>query len=153
MSDFFNEFKNFVMRGNVVDMAVGVVVGAAFSKIVSSLVSNIIMPPLGVLIGGVDFSNFFIPLSLSAPHFNTLAEAQAAGVPVIAYGIFLNAVIEFLIIAFAIFCVIRQLNRLMPKHEEAPAPEPRLCPFCRQPIADDATRCPHCTSELPPVEK
>lgn len=149
MSKFLNEFKDFAMRGNVIDMAVGVVVGAAFSKIVGALVSNIIMPPLGMIIGGVDFSNFFIPLS-TTQHVETLAEAQAAGIPVIAYGVFLNTVLEFLIIAFTIFVAIRQLNRLFPKKEEAPAPEPRLCPYCRQEIAADATRCPHCTSELPP---
>lgn len=145
MKDFFDEFKDFAMRGNVIDMAIGVVIGAAFSKIVSSLVSNIIMPPLGVLIGGIDFSDFFIPLS-TTQHVETLAEAQAAGVPVIAYGVFLNTILEFLIIAFAVFMVIKQLNRFFPKKEEAP--EPRLCEFCKMPVADDATRCPHCTSEL-----
>ena len=145
MKFFFEEFKNFAMRGNVIDMAVGVVIGAAFGKIVSSLVNNIIMPPLGVLIGGIDFSNFFIALS-TTQHPASLAEAQAQGVPVIAYGLFLNTVIEFLIIAFAIFIVIKQLNRLFPKKEAVP--EPRLCPYCRMPIADDATRCPHCTSTL-----
>ncbi|WP_288277713.1 large conductance mechanosensitive channel protein MscL [uncultured Megasphaera sp.] len=117
----------------------------AFGKIVTSLVNNIIMPPFGVLLGGIDFSDFFIPLSTE--HVESLAEAKTAGIPVIAYGAFLNTVLEFLIIAFAIFIVIKQLNRFFPKPE--PAPEPRLCPFCRQPIADDATRCPHCTSELP----
>lgn len=142
------EFKEFAMRGNVLDMAVGVVVGGAFGKIVTSLVNNIIMPPFGVLLGGIDFSDFFIPLSTE--HVDSLAEAKAAGLPVIAYGSFLNTVIEFLIIAFAIFMVLKQLNRFLPKPE--PAPEPRLCPFCRQPIADDATRCPHCTSELPAAE-
>ena len=128
------DFKEFAMRGNVVDMAVGVVVGAAFSKITSSLVDNIIMPPLGVLMGGVDFSNLFI--NLSDVPVKTLAEAQAANVPVIAYGSFLNAVIDF------------QINRFFPKKEEAPAKAPRLCPYCREAIADDATRCPHCTAQL-----
>ena len=127
------DFKEFAMRGNVVDMAVGVVVGAAFSKITSSLVDNIIMPPLGVLMGGVDFSNLFINLS---------------DVPVIAYGSFLNAVIDFLIIAFSVFIVMRQINRFFPKKEEAPAKAPRLCSYCREAIADDATRCPHCTAQL-----
>ena len=134
---FIKEFKEFAMRGNVMDVAVGVVVGGAFGKIVT--------PPIGVLLGGIDFSDFFIPLSTQ--HVGSLAEAKAAGIPVIAYGAFLNTVLEFLIIAFSIFIVIRQLNRLLPKPE--PAAEPRLCPYCRQPIADDATRCPHCTSELP----
>ena len=105
------------------------------------------MPPIGVLLGGIDFSDFFIPLSMNGEKVETLADAKAAGIPVIAYGSFLNTILEFLIIAFAIFIVIKQLNRLMPK--PAPVADPRLCPFCRQPIADDATRCPHCTSELP----
>lgn len=140
------DFKEFAMRGNVVDMAVGVVVGAAFSKITSSLVDNIIMPPLGVLMGGVDFSNLFI--NFSDVPVKTLAEAQAANVPVIAYGSFLNAVIDFLIIAFSVFIVMRQINRFFPKEEEAPAKAPRLCPYCREAIADDATRCPHCTAQL-----
>lgn len=121
------EFKEFAMRGNVLDMAVGVVVCGAFGKIVTSLVNNIIMPPFVVLLGGIDFSDFFIPLSTE--HVESLAEAKAAGIPVIAYGSFLNTVIEFLIIAFAIFMVLKQLNRFLPKPE--PAPEPRLCPFCR----------------------
>ena len=102
------------------------------------------MPPLGLLLGGVDFSNFFI--NLSTKHVETLQEAQAANVPVIAYGAFLNTVIEFLIISFAVFLVVKQINRLMPAAK--PAPEPRLCPYCRQPVADDAVRCPHCTSML-----
>ena len=124
------DFKEFAMRGNVVDMAVGVVVGAAFSKIISSLVDNIIMPPLGVLMGGVDFSNLFI--NLSDVPVKTLAEAQAANVPVIAYGSFLNAVINFLIIAFSVFIVMRQVNRFFSKKEEAPAKAPRLCPLLQR---------------------
>lgn len=144
MKDFFEEFKNFAMRGNVIDMAVGVVIGAAFGKIVASLVSNIIMPPLGVLLGGISFSDFFICLK-SGVHPASLAEAQAQGIPVIAYGTFLNTIIEFLIIAFAVFLVIKQINRFFPKEE---AKASRLCPYCKQPVADDATRCPHCTSEI-----
>ena len=108
---FLAEFKKFIMRGNVLDMAVGIVVGAAFSKIVSSFVSNILMPPLGLLIGRVDFSNLFINLSSQKVH--TLTEAQAANVPVIAYGVFLNTVIDFLIVSFAIFIVIKQVNRFV----------------------------------------
>ncbi len=137
------EFKDFALRGNVVDMAVGVIIGAAFGKIVSSLVSDVIMPPLGYLMGGIDFSNLFLPLS-KVP-VSTLAEAKEMGVPVIAYGQFLNNVIDFLIIAFAIFIIISQINRMFPK---APAKEARKCPFCKEAIADDATRCPHCTAEL-----
>ena len=137
------EFKDFALRGNVVDMAVGVVIGAAFGKIVSSLVSDIIMPPLGYVLGGIDFSNLFLPLSRIP--VSSLSEAKEMGIPVIAYGQFLNNVIDFLIVAFAIFIVVKQINRFFPK---APAKEPRKCPYCREAIADDATRCPHCTAEL-----
>lgn len=140
------EFKEFALRGNVVDMAVGVIIGAAFGKIVSSLVTNILMPPIGLAMGGIDFSNLFI--NLGDIPVTTLAEAEAANVPVIAYGVFLNSVIDFLIVAFVIFLMLKQINRMAPKKEEAPAAEPRLCPYCREKIADDATRCPHCTAEL-----
>ncbi len=150
MKEFIKGFKDFAMRGNVIDLAVGVIIGAAFGKVVSSLVSDVIMPPIGVILGGVDFSDFFI--SLSSKHANTLAEAKAAGIPVIAYGSFLNAVIQFLIVAFAVYLLIKQVNRFFPKKEEV-KPEPHLCPFCKQEVAEDATRCPHCTSELTPVTK
>ena len=123
---FLNEFKDFAMRGNVMDMAIGVVIGGAFGQITTSLVNNIIMPPLGMLIGKIDFSNLFAA--------------------VLSYGVFINTVINFLIIALAVFIVVKQINRFRPK--AAPAPAPRLCPYCRQPVADDATRCPHCTSSL-----
>lgn len=139
-----DEFRKFIMRGNVVDMAVGVIVGAAFGKIVASLVSDILMPPIGLLLGEVDFSNLFI--DLSGAHTGSLAEAQHAGIPVIAYGSFLNNVVSFLIQAIAVFIVLKGVNHFK---EEAPAPAPkRVCPFCKSEIADDATRCPHCTSEL-----
>lgn len=138
------EFKEFALRGNVIDLAVGVIIGAAFGKIVASLVADIIMPPIGLVLGGVDFTNLFIPLTTGAVPA-TLAEAKAAGIPVISYGIFLNTVFEFLVIAFSIFLVVSQINRFK-KEEEAV--EERKCDFCRQPIADDATRCPHCTSQL-----
>ena len=139
------EFKKFVMRGNVLDMAVGIIIGAAFGKIVTSFVNDVLMPPLGLLLGKVDFSNLFI--NLSSTPAATLAEAKEAGLPVIAYGAFLNYVVDFLIVAFAIFMLIRQVNRLMPQKEEA-APEPHLCPYCKTEIPEEATRCPHCTSEL-----
>ena len=142
------EFKKFFMRGNVLDMAVGIIIGAAFGKIVTSFVNDILMPPIGLLLGRVDFSNLF--LNLSSTPAATLTEARDAGLPVIAYGSFLNAVVDFLIVAFAIFLLIKQVNRLMPKKEAKAA---RLCPYCRQEIADDATRCPHCTSELPAEAK
>lgn len=137
------EFKDFAMRGNVVDMAVGVVIGGAFGKIVTSLVNDIIMPPLGKLMGDVDFSNLFI--NLSDKDVTTLAEAKKAGAAVIAYGSFINTVIDFILVAFAVFLVIKQINRLVPKPSAKAA---RLCPFCKTEIPDDATRCPHCTSDL-----
>lgn len=140
-----DEFKQFIMRGNVLDMAVGIIIGAAFGKIVSSFVDDVLMPPLGLILGQVDFSNLF--LNLSSTEVTTLAEAKAAGLPVIAYGSFLNSVVDFLIVAFAIFMLIKQVNRLVPKKEEAAAPA-RKCPFCKSEIDEEATRCPHCTSEL-----
>ena len=140
------EFKKFIMRGNVLDMAVGIIIGAAFGKIVSSLVDDIIMPPIGLIMGKVDFSNLFI--NLSSTPAATMAEAKAAGLPNIADGAFLNTVVNFLIVAFAIFVLIKQVNRIVPIKKEEEAPAPRLCPYCKMEIADDATRCPHCTSQL-----
>lgn len=144
------EFKEFAMRGNVLDMAVGIIMGAAFGKIVSSFVSDVLMPPIGKLLGQVDFSSLFI--NLGDTDYATLAEAQAAGAPTINYGIFLNTVLDFLIVAFAIFLLIRQVNRLKRK-EEAPAAAPttRECPFCLSQVALKARRCAHCTSELQPA--
>lgn len=144
MNDFLKEFKAFAMKGNVVDMAVGVIIGGAFGKIVSSCVNDIIMPPIGKLIGDVDFNNLFI--NLSDKPVVTLAEATAKKVPVIAYGRFITNIIDFLIIAFVIFCIITFLNKF--KKEELP-PNERLCPFCKSVIDEEATRCPHCTSQLP----
>ena len=121
----FNEFKQFIMRGNVVDLAVGVIVGASFGKIVSSLVDDIIMPPLGMIIGKVDFSNFFIPLSITDQHFNTIAEAKAAGVTTLNVGMFGNTLFQFLLVAFAIFFfIVKPINRLKKKDEEATAAVP-----------------------------
>lgn len=149
MNDFIEEFKKFALRGNVVDLAVGVVIGGAFGKIVNGIVGNIISPIMGWLTGGKNFSNLFI--SLGSKPVETLAEAQAANVPVIAYGALIDTVIEFLIIAFSLFVVVKQINRLMPV--PPPTAEPRRCPHCREVIADDATRCPHCTAELELEEK
>lgn len=141
------EFKEFAMRGNVLDMAVGIIIGAAFGKIVSSLVGDIIMPPIGLLLGGFDFSNLFI--NLSGQHFTSLKDAQDAGAATINYGLFINVVIDFIIIAFAIFLLIRQVNRLKRQPEPAPAvPTTKECPFCLSVIPIKATRCGHCTSEL-----
>lgn len=142
----FKEFKDFAMRGNVLDMAVGIIIGAAFGKIVSSFVSDVLMPPIGKLLGGIDFSNLFITLGDGT--FASLKAAQDAGAATINYGVFFNTVIDFLIVAFAIFLLIRQVNRFT-KKEEAPAePTTKACPRCFSEIPIPATRCPSCTSEL-----
>jgi large conductance mechanosensitive channel len=145
------EFKEFAMRGNVVDMAVGIIIGGAFGTIVKSLVSDVLMPPLGLLMGGIDFSNFFLVLKegAKAAPYAALADAQAAGAVTINYGVFANTVISFLIVAFAVFLLIKGINQLHRK-EQALAPEPttRECPFCLSTIAIKAKRCPHCTSEV-----
>jgi large conductance mechanosensitive channel len=147
----FKEFKEFAMRGNVIDMAVGIIIGAAFGTIVKSLVSDIIMPPIGLLLGNVDFSNLFTVLregSTSGPYL-ALADAQNAGAVTINYGLFINTVISFLIVAFAIFLLIRSINKLK-REQEAPPAEPttKTCPYCLSDISIKATRCAFCTSEL-----
>ncbi len=141
------EFKEFAMRGNVLDMAIGIIIGAAFGKIVTSLVNDVVMPPIGLLLGKVDFTNLY--LNLSGESFVSLADAEAAGAPLIKYGVFLNTVLDFIIVAFVIFLVVRQVNKLKRK-EEAPPPEPTTkdCPYCVTAIPIKATRCPSCTSEL-----
>jgi large conductance mechanosensitive channel len=146
------EFKEFVMRGNVVDMAVGIIIGAAFGTIIKSLVADILMPPIGLLLGGVDFSNLFAVLKSGAEvagPYASLADAQAAGAVTINWGVFINTVISFLIVAFAIFILIKNLNR-MKREEAAPPAEPttKKCPHCLSEIAIKATRCPFCTSEI-----
>ncbi len=139
------EFKQFAMRGNVLDLAVGIILGVAFGKIVTSFVEDILMPPISRLIGKVDFSNMFV--SLSGQHYDTLAAAKAAGAATINYGVFLNTIINFLIVAFAIFLLVRQVNRL--KKEPAPAaPTTKECPYCLSVVPLKATRCAQCTSEL-----
>ena len=148
----WNEFKEFAMRGNVVDMAVGIIIGGAFGTIAKSLVSDVLMPPIGLLLGGVDFSDLFITLkqgSAAGPYLN-LEAAKAAGAVTVNYGLFLNAVISFVIVAFAVFLLIKALNKLRRKQEAAP-PEPtvRDCPYCCSSISIKATRCPNCTSEVP----
>jgi large conductance mechanosensitive channel len=141
------EFKEFAMRGNVIDMAVGIIIGVAFGKIISSLVNDIIMPPIGKLLGNVDFSNLFI--NLGGQSFASLKAAQEAGAATINYGVFFNTVLDFLIVAFAIFLLLKQLNRFMKKKEEAPAaPNEKECPQCLSKIPIKATRCAFCTSEL-----
>jgi large conductance mechanosensitive channel len=143
-----DEFKQFVMRGNVIDMAVGVIIGASFGKIVASMVSDIIMPPIGLLLGQVDFSSLYVNMSGKA--YATLAEAQAAGAPTLNYGIFLNNVINFLIVAFVIFILIKQINKLQkPAKPGSPAaPTTKECPFCCSTVAIKAVRCPNCTSQF-----
>ncbi|HET6896820.1 MAG TPA: large conductance mechanosensitive channel protein MscL [Vicinamibacteria bacterium] len=140
------DFKAFVMRGNVLDLAVAVVVGGAFNKIVTSFVDDILMPPLGLLLGRVDFKDKFIDLSGQAPA--TLAQAQAMGAAVWRYGLFINAVVNFLIVAFAIFLVLRSIRRFLPV---PPAPDARECPLCLSLIPLKAKRCRHCTAEVVPV--
>ena len=139
------EFKEFALRGNVVDMAVGIIIGTAFGKIITSMVNDILMPPIGVLLGKVDFSNLFVPLS--DQQVESVAKAKEAGIPTINYGLFLNTVLDFVIVAFVIFLVVRQMNKLKKVDPQAP-PAVKDCPYCLSSIAMKATRCPHCTSEL-----
>jgi large conductance mechanosensitive channel len=141
----FKEFKEFAMRGNVLDMAVGIVIGAAFGGIVTSFVNDILMPPIGLLLGKVDFTNLFVNLKGNYP---SVAAAKAAGAATLNYGIFMNTVINFIIVAFAIFLLLRQVNKLFPKPAPAPAPAVKDCKFCFSSIPVQATRCPHCTSDL-----
>ncbi len=146
----FKEFKEFAMRGNVVDMAVGIIIGAAFGTVIKSLVADIIMPPIGLLLGKVDFANLFILLKPGNPAgpYLALAEAQKAGAVTINYGAFINTIISFIIVAFAVFFLIRSLNR-MKKAEPAPAaPATKECPYCLSAVPVKASRCAHCTSEL-----
>jgi large conductance mechanosensitive channel len=149
-----NEFKKFAVRGNVVDMAVGIIIGGAFGTIAKSLVDDVLMPPLGLLLGGADFTDLFVVLrdgaDVAAP-YASLAEAQAAGAVTVNYGLFVNNVIAFLIVAWAVFLLVRAMNRLHRKEEAAPPPTVRACPFCATDIPLAATRCPHCTSEVAPA--
>jgi len=141
------EFKAFALRGNVIDLAIGVIIGGAFGKIITSFVNDIIMPPIGMLLGGVNFADLFV--ALDGKTYESLAKAQELGAPTLNYGTFINTVIDFIIIAFVIFLVVKQINRLMPK----PAPAvvevtTKECPYCYTTIPIKATRCPHCTTEL-----
>ena len=143
----WKEFKQFVMRGNVFDLAVGIIIGTAFLKIVTSFVNDIIMPPIGRLLGPINFSDLFI--NLSGGTYESLAKAQEAGAATINYGLFINTLIDFLIVALVVFLLIKQVNRLMVKPVEAPkAPTTKECPYCFSTIPLKATRCPNCTSEL-----
>jgi large conductance mechanosensitive channel len=141
----FKEFKEFAMKGNVLDMAVGIIIGAAFGKIITSFVSDILMPPLGLLLGKMDFSSMFV--NLSGQSYPTIAAAKAAGAATLNYGIFINTIIDFLIVAFAIFFLIRQVNKVK-RQPAAAASTTKDCPFCASAIPIPAKRCPHCTSQL-----
>jgi large conductance mechanosensitive channel len=141
------EFKEFIARGNVIDLAVGLIIGAAFGKIVTSLVNDVLMPPIGMVLGKVDFANLFIPLQGNP---KTVAEAKAAGIPTINYGSFINTLIEFLIIAFVIFLLVKAVNRMRRDPEQLP-PTVKACTYCFSDIPVQATRCPECTSQLLPA--
>lgn len=146
------EFREFAVRGNVIDMAVGIIIGGAFGTIVKSLVDDVLMPPIGLLLGGVDFSNFFIVLkqgAKAAGPYVALADAKTAGAVTINYGLFLNAIISFLIVAFAVFMLVHSINRMRREQKtEAVEPTTRECPYCMSTISIKASRCPNCTSEL-----
>lgn len=142
------EFRDFAARGNVIELAVGVILGVAFGKVVTSAVNDLIMPPIGMAIGRVDFNNLFV--SLNGQHFPSLAAAEAAGAPTINYGRFLNTSFEFLIVAFAVFLMVKQINRLKGPAPTAPAEETRDCPFCVSRIPVRATRCAFCTADVRP---
>jgi large conductance mechanosensitive channel len=140
------EFKAFAMRGNVIDLAIGVIIGGAFGKIIGSLVTDIIMPPIGLLLGGINFTDLFI--NLSGTPYESLKAAQDAGAATINYGLFINTLINFLIIAFVLFLIVRAINKLQKPAPAAPAPETKDCPYCCTAVPVKATRCPHCTSQL-----
>lgn len=155
MKGFIHEFKEFAVRGNVIDLAIGVIIGGAFGKIVTSIVNDIIMPPIGLLLGGVNFKDLIIPLKpnltlKNGDPIHTLAEAQNVGAPVIAIGQFINVVLDFLIVAFCIFLLVKGINWMKSKEHEKPAPEKttKECPYCMSEIPAAATRCAHCTSVL-----
>lgn len=146
---FANEFREFIMRGNVMDLAVGVIIGGAFQGIINSLVNDIIMPVISVLTGGIDFSNWFI--TLDGTKYSSLAQAQEAGAATLNYGVFITAVINFLLMALVIFCIVKSLNKLsdkVKKEKEEEAPTTKICPHCKSEINKDATKCPCCTSDL-----
>ncbi len=152
LKNFISEFKEFAVRGNVIDMAVGIIIGGAFSPIVNSLVKDIIMPPIGFVLGNVDFSNLYVPLSLSAPKYSTVSEAQAAGIVTVNYGLFFNTLISFIIVAFSVFIVVKAINKLknFNKQEKCrqDASVTKECPYCYSSVNIKATRCPYCTSEI-----
>jgi large conductance mechanosensitive channel len=143
---FVSEFKEFAMKGSVLDMAIGIIIGVAFGSVVNSLVKDVIMPPIGLLLGKVDFTNLFI--SLNGVHYDTLAAAQAAGAPTINYGTFINTVISFIIVAIVIFLIVRKVNA-MKRKPAPPEPNTKECPYCKESIPKAAVKCSHCTADLP----
>ena len=145
----FHEFRKFIARGNVMDLAVGIVIGAAFTAVVKSFVDDILMPPIGKLTGGVDFKNLFV--ALDGKSYPSLEAAKAAGAATVNYGAFINNVIAFLIVAWAVFIMVQAYDRMRRQEAAAPEPDRRDCPFCRESVALAATRCPHCTGELTPA--
>ncbi len=155
MRGFLEEFKEFAVKGNVIDMAVGIIIGGAFSPIVNSLVKDIIMPPIGFILGNVDFSNLYIPIVTNGQKYASLAEAQKAGAVTINYGLFINTLISFLIVSFSVFLLVKAMNKLKADNkaeaaaEQAAAPTTKECPFCCETINIKAKKCPHCASELP----
>ena len=142
----WKEFKEFALRGNVIDLAIGIIIGGAFGKIVTSLVNDVIMPPIGLLLGQVNFSSLFI--DISGKGYTTLAAAQEAGAPTINYGAFINTVIDFLLIALVLFFIIRAINKMQTPKPKAEEPATKDCPYCLSKIPEKATRCPHCTSQV-----
>lgn len=146
----FKEFKTFILRGNMMDLAIGIILGGAFGGIIKSLVEDVLMPPIGLALGNTDFTGLFAVLKEGATPgpYASLAAAKAAGAVTLNYGVFFTAIVNFLIIGFCIFMIVRWLNKLMPKPEPAPAPAMKDCPFCLSSIPAGAKRCPHCTSEL-----
>jgi len=140
------EFKKFIMKGNVFDLAVGIIIGTAFGKIVTSFVSDVLMPPIGLLLGKVDFNNLFI--NISGQEVASVAAATDAGLPIIKYGTFINTLLDFVIIAFVIFLLVKQMEKMMPKPAPEAVPETKECPFCLSQVPLKASRCPHCTSQL-----
>lgn len=150
MKKFLNEFKTFALKGNMMDLAVGMIIGSAFTSLVNSMVNELFMPILSLIVGKVDFKNLFF--SLNGTHYDTLAAAQAADAPIFAYGAFITDLINFILMAFVVFLLVKGLNKMrqMTEHKpETPAiPAEKVCPFCKSSISIDATRCPHCTSQL-----
>lgn len=148
MKKLFGEFKQFCSKGNILELATGVMIGGAFSTIVTSVVNDMLMPLIGLLTGGINLSGLFVPLDLKFGEYASIEAAKAAGVGTLNYGAFLQAVINFLIIAFCVFMVVKGMTKLLPKKEEAPAKEPRLCPYCKEAVHDEAVKCKHCGSDI-----